>query len=77
MTAMTVFGKPRYSYGETVDFQVLVDRPATVDVTFTGTVTEAGEPLTVTGTVQVDQVQYGQFTADGYDVVQDPTDPSR
>lgn len=81
VSASLVFGKTAYLADETITFQVVVD-PATFtkDVTFTGAVTEPGQATatTVTGTVPVtDNAEYGQFSAPGYTVAQDPDDPSR
>lgn len=76
------FDQPTYGPTDIIRFQVVVEGdPASVerDVTFTGEVTlPAQAPQQVSGTIQVvEDAAYGPFTADGYTVVQDPTDPTQ
>lgn len=83
MTVSVAFDKTSYTPDEPINFQILIEgEPVSVsrDVTFTGTVTLPEQnPRTVSGTTTVvnNKVVYGAFAADGYDVVQDPSDPSR
>lgn len=76
------FDQPTYGSGDPIRFQVVVEgEPAAVtrDVTFAGEVTlPAQAPQPVSGTTQVvETAAYGPFTAPGYTVAQDPTDPTQ
>ncbi|MDH6460106.1 hypothetical protein M2302_000257 [Micromonospora sp. A200] len=82
MTIRVDFDQPSYGPDDPIRFQVVVEgEPATVtrDVTFTGEVTlPAQAPQQVSATTQiVEGTVYGPFTAPGYDVAQDPTDPTQ
>lgn len=82
MTVSVAFDKTSYAPTEPINFQVVVEgepTTTTTDVTVNGSITLPGQTTqAVSGTTQVvDGVVYGPFTADGYDVVQDSTDPSR
>lgn len=82
MTARVEFSKTSYGPTEPIGFQVVVEgEPTSVsrDVTVTGSVVlPAQSPQQVSGTTQVvEGSTFGPFTAPGYDVVQDPAEPSR
>ncbi|MGC4886711.1 hypothetical protein [Micromonospora sp. DT227] len=82
MTVRVEFDKTSYSPIEPIKFQVVIEGEPTMvtkTVTVNGTVTLPGATTQdVSGiTTVVDKTVYGPFTADGYDVVQDPADPSR
>lgn len=82
MTLRLEFDQISYSPDQQIGFRVVVEgEPTSVarDEVFTGTVTLPGqEPREVSGAAQVvETASYGVFTNDGYDVVQDPADPSQ
>ncbi|GAA3750741.1 hypothetical protein [Micromonospora maritima] len=74
-----VFDKSQYAPGEPITMQMVIEgAEAPAEVTFTGDFTVDQVTGTATGTTTVGStVTYGAVTAPGYDVVQDPTDPSR
>lgn len=82
LTVRVQFSKDNYAPDEPIAFQVVIEGEVTSvsrDVTVNGVVVLPGQGgVPVSGTTQViDDVSYGTFAADGYDVTQDPDDPSR
>lgn len=78
-TGRIVFDKEVHAPGEPIALRLVVDDAVPLSsVTFTGTFTVQGQEGTATGTTQVGSVvEYGEVTAAGYTVVQDPADPAR
>jgi hypothetical protein len=79
MPATLIFDKPGgYGPSDVIAFQVVVDpEPMTRTLAVVGTTEAAdGTNLPVDQATTIHGV-YGPFAADGYDVVQDETDPAK
>lgn len=76
-TAALTFDQLSYGPDDPIHFQVVVSVPMTATTTVTGgVVLPDGTELPAESTTTVHGV-YGPFVAAGYDVTQDPDDPSR
>lgn len=81
VNVLIVFDKSVYLPHEVIGLQVQVTGPGTEQrpVTFSGSLTALATPITWQASTQVaPHITYGPVTGpEGYDVVQDPGDPSR
>lgn len=72
------FSQPEYDPTEPIRFRVVVDGEPRQQVEFAGTVTVSGQAIAVSGAATVvETVEYGSFSASGYNTVQDSDDPSK